>query len=314
MKVLKMRNIKKRIPNASVAFGFFDGVHLGHQEILRHMLNGAPDTKVVLTFDKHPRDVIFGVHKVKYITTKKQKEEILATMGVEYLLYIDFDTKIMNMEPMHFVNEYLLQKIDIKKMTVGFNNRFGKKGMGDTALLRQIGTEKGFDVEVIAPVKLGEQVISSTAIRQAIEKGDIELANQMLGREFSLCSKVIDGKHLGRKLGFPTANMQMPQKLIMPQNGVYLTKAYIDGEEHFALTNVGINPTFVNHPYRIETHILNFDQDIYGNLLQICFLKKIRDEKNFENLDELQKQLYNDTDYAKKYIENTKSSDGSVIR
>ncbi len=302
MRVVKMRDIKKRIPDASVAFGFFDGIHLGHQEILQHMLSSSPASKVVLTFDKHPRDVIFGIDKVKYITTKKQKEEIFAQMGVDYLLYIDFDETVMNMDPRRFVTEYLLKKIDIKKMTIGFNNRFGKAGAGDNALLKQIGAEEGFDVEAVAPVKFEGQVISSTAIRKEIENGNIERANQMLGREFYLCSRVIDGKHLGRKLGFPTANMQMPKKLIMPQNGVYLTKTCVAQRAYYALTNVGINPTFVNHPYRIETFILDFEGDIYGEILPIYFLKKIRDEKNFENLDELKKQLYNDTDYAKKYI------------
>lgn len=302
MKTVKMKNIHKKIPDASVAFGFFDGVHRGHQEILRHMLNSAPTSKIVLTFDRHPKDVIFGVDKVKYITTKKQKEEIFAQMGVNYLLYIDFDEEIMNMEPRRFVTEYLLEKIGMKKITIGFNNRFGRAGAGDNALLEQIGAEKGFDVEVVSPVRHQGQVISSTAIRQAIEEGNIPLANDMLGREFYICSRIIDGKHLGRKLGFPTANMQMPQKLVMPQNGVYLTKTCIEEKEYFALTNVGMNPTFTNHPYRIETYILDFEGDIYGKLLPICFLMKIRDEKKFENLDELKKQIYNDTDFAKNQI------------
>jgi riboflavin kinase/FMN adenylyltransferase len=165
----------------------------------------------------------------------------------------------------------------------------------------EMGKENNFNVEIVDKVCLDKEIISSSAIRAALSSGDIQKANAMLGRDFSIRSNVIGGKRLGRKLGFPTANLSMPNTLIMPQNGVYITKTKVNNKQYYSITNVGMNPTFKNHPYRIETFIMDFEDDIYDKEIEISFLNKIRDEKKFECIDELKKQIYN-IQMRKKYI------------
>lgn len=302
MEIIKATSINKKIEKASIAFGVFDGVHLGHQKIIKQMMDTIDTKKIVLTFYNHPEDVINKENKIKYISTLKQRERLIMDFGVESIVYIDFTQKIKNMLPQDFIKEFILDKFDLKKITVGFNNRFGKDGCGDGRLLIQIGKEYNFDVEIVDKVCLDKEIVSSSAIRAALSMGDIVKANAMLGRDFSIKSSVIDGKKLGRKLGFPTANIKMPESSIMPKNGVYITKTKINNKQYYSLTNVGINPTFKNHPYRIETFIFDFEDDIYEREIEISFLNRIRDEKKFESIDELKKQIYNDTNCAKKYI------------
>jgi len=302
MEIIKACDIDNKIENASVAFGVFDGVHLGHKKIIERMMDTQNTKKTVLTFYNHPEDIINKNKGIKYITTRRQKEEILKNMGVEMIVYIHFTQEVKNTTADDFIKKYMLDKFDLKKVTVGFNNRFGKDGKGSGQLLGQMGLAYDYDVEIVDKVCMGNEIISSTTIRKALAEGDIEKANTMLGRAFYVISTVINGKRLGRKLGFPTANLRMPDDLMMPQNGVYLTKTIVQDSEYYSITNVGQNPTFKNHPYRIETFIIDFDENIYDKEIKVCFLKKIRDEKKFENLDELKKQIYNDTNCAKKFI------------
>lgn len=302
MEIIKVTSISKKIQKASVAFGVFDGVHLGHQKIIKRMMDTTDTKKIVLTFYNHPEDVISKDKKIKYITTLKQREQLLKELGVESIVYIDFTEEIRNMKPEEFIYKFVLDKFDLRKITVGFNNRFGKNGAGSGQLLMQLGQENNFDVEIVDKVCLDKEIISSSAIRSALSSGDILKANAMLGRDYCIKSNVIGGKRLGRKLGFPTANISMPETLIMPANGVYLTKAKVNDKLYYSVTNVGVNPTFKNHPYRIETFIFDFEDDIYEKEIEISFLNKIRDEKKFESIDELKKQIYNDTNCAKKYI------------
>lgn len=302
MEIIKACEISKKIENASIAFGVFDGVHLGHKKIIERMMDTNDTKKIVLTFYNHPEDIINKNKTIKYITTRKQKEDILKNMGVDCIVYIHFTKDVKNTTADDFIKTYMLDKFDLKKITVGFNNRFGKDGLGNGDLLIQMGKQHHFDVEIVDKVCLNREIISSTTIRKALLEGDIEKANEMLGRAFYVTSTVINGKRLGRKLGFPTANLRMPEDLVMPQNGVYLTKTIVHNQEYYSITNVGQNPTFKNHPYRIETFIIDFDENIYDKEIKVCFLKKIRDEKKFESIDELKKQIYNDTNCAKKYI------------
>jgi riboflavin kinase/FMN adenylyltransferase len=302
MEIIKVCDITKKIKNASIAFGVFDGVHLGHKKIIERMMDIKNTKKIVLTFYNHPEDIINKNKTIRYITTRGQKEEILRNMGVEMIVYIHFNDEVKNTTADDFIKKYMLDKFDLKKVTVGFNNRFGKDGQGSGELLIQMGKRHAYDVEIVDKVCLHDEIISSTTIRKALLDGNIEKANAMLGRAFYVTSTVINGKRLGRKLGFPTANLRMPEDLVMPQNGVYLTKTIVHDSEYYSITNVGQNPTFKNHPYRIETFIIDFDENIYDKEIKVCFLKKIRDEKKFESLDELKKQIYNDTNCAKKFI------------
>jgi len=302
MELIKIADIDKKIKDSSIAFGVFDGVHLGHKKIIERMMDKENTKKIVLTFYNHPEEVINKESKVNYITTLKQREHLLKELGVEIIVYIDFTQQIKNTMPKDFVKQFILDKFDLKKITVGFNNRFGKYGQGSGELLMQMSKEYNFDVEIVDKVCINDEVISSSAIRAALIAGNVKKAGQMLGRDFSVKSKVIDGKKLGRKLGFPTANIKISEKLIMPKNGVYITKTKFRNKEYFSITNIGINPTFKNHPYRAETYILDFNRNIYEEEIEIFFLEKIRDEKKFESLDELKKQIYNDTNCAKIYI------------
>lgn len=235
------------------------------------------------------------------MTSFDQKIDILKGFGLDTLYIADFNENLMKLSPEEFVDNILLKKLNTKLVTVGFNYRFGYKASGDVELLKKIGLDKGIDVNIIPPVYVGHEIVSSTAIRNSIKAGDIKKANRFLGRNFTIIGSVVKGKNRGRKLGFPTANIKLIDNYVLPKQGVYITNTIVDGEKLISLTNIGYNPTFNEDELKIETYILDFNGNLYGKTLQIQFIDFIRDDVKFNTAQELIEQIEKDVKYIKTY-------------
>jgi len=286
----------KKSPSA-IALGFFDGVHIAHQKIIALTVDFAKKNNlspIVLSFDRSPMELL-SPDRLKYITTNKEKEEIIASLNAE-TEFLPLSHELLSMEAEDFIKEILIGEYNIKYAVCGYNYRFGKGGKGDTELLKMFGEQYGFEVKVCEPEKLHGESVSSSRIRELIANGKIEIANELLGRSFSLCGTVCEGKHLGRTLGFPTANVFFSKKAVLPKNGVYKTLVTVDDDNYLAITNTGINPTVGGEELRTETYIPNFNGNIYGKEIKIEFLNFIREERKFETIDELKSQIQQDVD------------------
>lgn len=288
----------EKIPNLSLALGFFDGVHKGHQAVIKQSVSFAKKhgTKsAVITFSNHPCCYFYGVCP-KYILTRKQREEKVAELGVDYLFELDFES-ISGLTGEEYLKDILIKHFTPSAITTGWNHNFGYQKSGDVKLLEKFAPKFGYEYFKIPPQKDGLKTISSTAIRDGLFDGLIEDANKMLGYNFFIEGEVIEGQKLGRTIGFRTANMIYPQELIDLPFGVYAVEAKIGNESYKGITNFGIRPTVSDTGlHSLETHILNFDKDIYGQKLRIEFLKMLRPEKKFTSLEELQKQIRSDID------------------
>jgi len=292
--------------SAAVGLGNFDGLHIGHMTLVNTLisearLNGLKS--VIYTFTKHPENIIRKKLFTPLLTTVSKRIQILGETQLDYLYFDEFDEEYSRMEPESFVKEILLEKLGAGLVVAGFNYRFGFMGRGDAELLAKLGEKYDFRVIIIPPVRVGTELVSSTAIRQYVSEGDMESVFRLLGRHYSITGEVADGRHLGRRIGFPTANLHPEAYLIMPSNGVYITKTLLDGKIYNSLTNVGVNPTFGDiSGTSVETHILDFDEDIYKNSIEVFFLTKLRNEIKFRNAGELSVQISRDINDAKKYF------------
>ena len=281
-----------------LAIGFFDGVHLGHQQIIRQTIGDARQHEglaLVLTFDQHPNTVVAPDRAPRLIYSLPQKIRVIESLGNDALLLLRFDLAFSEQTGEAFIRQLARDLGRIRSICVGADFVFGHKRSGDVSLLRQLGTELDFAVHGIAAVSLDGQAVSSTRIREAIRAGDIDDASQMLGRAYSLCGRVVRGDRLGTKLGFPTANLDV-SGLALPPNGVYAVQAVVQGKAHRAVLNIGHRPT-VSQPtpgLRVEAHLLDFSGDLYGQEMEITFAAKLRDERTFASLDELKAQIIRD--------------------
>lgn len=295
MQVLTVDKLLKQKEPFAAAIGFFDGVHLGHQKVIGRAVDYAKanDFKsLVITFDRSPKGLNDGV-----ITTLDAKLQLLTELGVDYVLVLEFNDLLKQLSAADFVRNYLLQ-LGVRYVSVGFDFRFGHQGVGD-ALYLQKWEELTVDIceaELIDGVKIG-----STEIKKSLKDGDLAGVKAMLGRAFSVVGTVVHGKKLGRTIGFPTVNLQLDAGQFLGVRGVFVTRVYLDGKEYSSMTNVGYNPTAnLQQILRVETHIFDFDADIYGAQLQLEFLAKIRDEIKFASVDELVAQLEKDKKIAEK--------------
>ncbi len=280
----------------AIAMGNFDGLHKGHMKLLTMLSNVAQDnglSSVAYTFDKHPIHAIKGEDTLKLIADNAYKEELLSACDVDTLFFENFEA-VKDLSPKDFVKDILVEKLNMKIAVVGLHNHYGKDSEGDVKLLRELGQEYGFMVYMIKPLYVGDFVCSSTKIRALIENGDLELAEELLGRPFKIKNVVIEDKKLGKTLGYPTANMVPEKTQLLPKNGVYATTTYVDGKAYKSITNVGTSPTVGDDTVKIETYMLGFDGDVYNEAIEVEFLKKIRDVRAFGSLDELSAQLAED--------------------
>lgn len=301
---------KIRKQGTAVGLGYFDGIHRGHQAVLRKALEKAEKENlvpVVMLFDIHPRKLISG--KVPpMLTSEERKRELLKEMG---FTVVDFNFReAMDYSPNEFIEKILIEKLNVKVVSCGYDYHYGKGGKGNAQSLHDELKKRGIESFSLSPILMGEEVISSTAIRSLIMNGEIEKANTMLGKPFCYDFVVIKGDGLGHTLGFPTINQFFPQDFIVPKYGVYLSRAKVGIEYYPAVTNVGIRPTVNKDSMRSETCILGFSGDLYGQKIEVSLLKYMRDEIRFPNLDELKKQVSQDMKTARKlYFEVIKKLD-----
>jgi riboflavin kinase/FMN adenylyltransferase len=306
MEIIDLNSCQIDSEGNAVALGNFDGVHIGHQELIKSNIKEAGKRKLkstVLVFRNHTKEILKknSDTKVQLLTNFDQKIDILKGFGLDTLYLADFNKSIMKLTPEEFVDNILIKKLNTKLITVGFNYRFGYKASGDVELLKRIGLERGIMVNIMPPVYVEQEIVSSTAIRNSIKTGNIKKANRFLGRNFTIIGSVVEGKNRGRKLGFPTANIKLIDNYVIPKEGVYVTNTIIDGIKLISLTNIGYNPTFNENELKIETYILDFNGNLYGKTLEIQFIDFIRDDIKFNTTEELIQQIERDVKYIKTY-------------
>ncbi len=290
--------LRARPRKVCVAIGVFDGVHLGHQQVIRQTLADARQHEgvpVVITFDRHPNAVVAPGRVPPMLHSLPQKLRAIESLGVANTLLIRFDRAFSEQTGEQFIRSLALDFGHLHSVCVGSEFTFGHKRSGNVALLKQLGAELKFIVHGLAAVSLDGEPVSSTRIREAVRTGDLDSASQMLGREYSIAGSVIRGDQLGRKLGFPTANLDVAG-LILPPNGVYAVHARVAGREHRGALNLGFRPTLASPTPRLqcEVHLLDFAEEIYGEELELTFAAKLRDEQKFPDLAALQSQIHRD--------------------
>lgn len=283
---------------SAIALGFFDGVHIAHQKIIKAAVDHAKKNNlipIVLSFDVSPLELL-SPEKVRYILQVEEKKRIIENMGAQ-VEFLPMSAEFLSLSPYAFIENILVKRYNIKYAVCGYDYRFGKGGSGNTEFLLETGKKLGFHTEIIDCETFRGEKISSSRIRELISLGKIKLANKLLGRNFSLRGTVCEGKHLGRTLGFPTANVFFNDSTVIPKKGVYKTLAIIDNMCYNSITNIGTNPTVGGERLRTETYIRNFDDTLYGKEIKIEFLDFIRPEKIFKNIDELKKQIAEDINF-----------------
>jgi riboflavin kinase/FMN adenylyltransferase len=298
------------IKSSIITIGTFDGVHLGHKSILEKMKNATQNNQyesLVLTFFPHPRMVLQQDSSIKLLNTIDEKATLLEKFGIDNLIIHPFDEAFSNLSAEEFVKNILVDKLNIHKIIIGHDHRFGKNRTADINDLIAFGKKYSFEVEQINAHEIDEIAISSTKIRKALIEGNIKLANQYLGYSYYISGKVVEGKKIGRTIGYPTANIQINENYkLLPKNGVYVVSSEIDNVLYFGMMNIGKNPTIGENDQSIEVHFFNLNKDIYNKNLQILILEHIREEQKFNSLSELQAQLDKDKLFSLNYIQNLK--------
>lgn len=296
---------EKNSRSCVMALGNFDGVHLGHRRLLENALQEARCSQVdlsVLVFDPHPLKIIKADKRIRLLTTKEQKLELLHKIGVDIVYLLPFTKAMADTPPRKFVVEFLLP-LKVIHAFVGFNYSFGAKGQGKPADLQKMGADYGFKVNILQAQLIEGRLISSSSIRRALEQGDIGLVSKMLGRDPSLYGTVISGEQRGRLLLYPTANILPAEDLLIPKNGVYAVWADIANKRYYGMMNIGRKPTFheVYHS-TIEVHFLNYQGNLYGKKLDIHIKARLREERKFSTHDQLVRQLEEDEALVKKHF------------
>jgi len=286
-----------------LAIGVFDGVHRGHEAVIATSAGHAQaqnGTPVVVTFDPHPMKVLRPQDAPHLLTATQHKVALIRNLGVAHLLIIPFDKQFAATEPEDFVKELATHSRPLREICVGHEWSFGRSRRGNLNLLKKLGTQFGFDVIGIPPVKVNGKVVSSTAIRQAVETGDLAKAAEMLGREYTILGTVVRGDNLGKKIGFPTANLSAHSEQF-PPNGVYVAEAALDGRIYTGVVNLGCRPTVSSGKSEriLEVHLLDFDRDIYGKDIEVRFIRYLRPERKFDSLEALARQIERDVRQAR---------------
>jgi len=297
MQMITLEQLLKQQKPLAVAIGFFDGVHRGHQAVIERAVEQAQNNQqksLVITFDKLPSKGSDG-----YLTPLDAKLKIIETLDVDYVLVLAFNDYLKNLSADQFIAEYLVAT-GVNFVSVGFDFKFGHCATGNTATLI---AHRGFKVEIIEEIQMTGAKVSTTKIKKALQQGDLETTQKMLGRPFTLSGTVIHGQQLGRTIGFPTANLQLDADQFVGLRGVFATKIHTKATTHQGMTNIGFNPTVDSQgALSVETHIFDFNEEIYENPFRFEILSKIRDEKKFDGLDQLITQLNQDRKIAKKLL------------
>lgn len=289
---------------AAVTIGNFDGVHLGHQKILRNVLDRARQADLmsaVLTFHPHPARVLHPAEAPSLIEMLDQRLAAIGALGIDAALVARFDADLAKLQPEDFVRRFLVDAMRAQAVFIGGNFRFGHRQSGDARLLADLGRRWGFEVEIVPPVTADGVVVSSTAIRNALREGRADEARRMLGRPFALAGKIQTGTGQGRKLVVPTLNLATEQELL-PKTGVYATEAVVEGKTYHAATNIGVRPTFDGSRTTIESHLFDFHESLTSGNLEVRFWARLRDERKFSGPAELREQVLRDIEHAKEFF------------
>jgi len=311
MEIIKgIENLKRPFIHPVVTLGNFDGVHLGHQEIFKRVKEKASKIHgegVVITFEPHPLKVLAPANFLPLLTPFRKKMILIEKSGIETVLCIEFSLAFSEISSSEFIESILVKKVRVKQVIIGYNYHFGKGQRGDAQTLKEAGKVFDFEVEVVEPLKVDQTIVSSSKIRDLVQRGEVEVASRLLGRDYPIFGKVVEGAKRGKTLGFPTANLEISDELY-PKTGVYAVKV-VWHQEHFnGLANVGLNPTFSpqigirKERFSLEVHILNFHQEIYGEEIEVHFKKRIRDEVRFGSLSLLIEQIKKDIRYANENV------------
>ncbi len=293
-----------------LTLGTFDGVHIGHKKILKKLTQsrsvGTENQKyesLVLTFFPHPRMVLQEHSDIKLLNTIDEKIDLLEKIGIENLVIHPFDEAFSRLTAEEFVSNILVNRFHIQKIVIGHDHRFGRNRTANIDDLIAYGKEYGFEVEQISVQEINDISVSSTKIRNALLEGDMALANDYLGYNYFLTGSIIQGKQLGRTIGFPTANLKIEENYkLIPQNGVYIVKSIIDGQSVFGMMNIGFNPTVNGQKQSIEIHYFDFNADLYNQKISVSILQRIRSEQKFESVDLLKEQLEKDKKTALAFL------------
>ena len=294
--------LKSKYDNIVVGLGNFDGVHIGHQKLIHELVvlaKKVQGTPVVFTFHPHPLAVLKPESCPPHLLSQECKQDIFTRLGVEVLLTIPFNLKLAGLSPEDFVRKVLCEEIGVRGVVVGYNYTFGHKAQGTPKLLNDLSKTYGYALRVIHPVTVDGQTVSSTAIRNLIKIGDVSGAAKLLGYYPFMSGEVVSGEKRGRKLGFPTANLEIDTEILVPANGVYAAKIDHRDDTYLGLVNIGVKPTFLGKKRNIEVHLLDFCQDLYGEQIKVNFTRRIREEKKFASPTELIEQIEADVHAAR---------------
>jgi riboflavin kinase / FMN adenylyltransferase len=292
-----------------VTIGSFDGIHRGHQALLTPLVAGARTAgaaSVLITFEPHPRCVIDPDHCPPLLTTLGEKTWLLDQLGLDHVVVIPFTPQIAALSAATFM-ERLLRGIELRRIVVGENHRFGHGQRGDPALLRRLGARHGFTVDIAPTLRRGREPISSSRIRRLVLLGQVRAAAQLLGRDYFIRSAVEHGAKRGRQLGFPTANLQIAPNKLIPPNAIYASRVEIDGQTYSGATSVGFRPTFGGNTLTVEVFVLDFDGDLYDKLITVWFVHRLRAEKRFATVAALQQQMARDVEKARRILTSSRS-------
>lgn len=297
MKIYNNFNDYQKVANAIVTIGTFDGVHLGHQTILKDMVRVAKDIKgesVVVTFYPHPRQVLrIDDGNLRFITTQEEKIRLLENIGIDNLIIVNFTEEFSRLSSESFIIDYVIKNISPVKIVVGYDHHFGNNREGDFNLLNDLGERYNIEVQRIPAKDVENIAVSSTKIRHSLQQGDVSYANKLLGYHYAYFGKVVDGAKIGRELGYPTANVNVDREYrLIESPGVYATYIEIDKIIYKSMTYIGNKPTLnKGEKESVEVHIFDFNDDIYGKHVKIRFVKKIREEQKFKDLETLKHQI-----------------------
>lgn len=292
-----------------MTLGTFDGVHIGHKKIIEKLLQSAEETgseSLILSFFPHPRMVLQESSEIQLLNTLNEKIELLSQTGLNHLIIHPFDETFSRLTAEEFVSNILVERFNIGKIIIGYDHRFGRNRTANIDDLIVFGNEYGFDVEQISAQEVDAVSVSSTKIRKALLEGNMKLANEYLGYPYVLTGTVVQGKQLGRTIGFPTANLHIAENYkLVPKNGVYVVKSIIESQTFFGMMNIGTNPTTDNSDsVKIEVYFFDFDADIYGRKIRISILHHLRDEAKFDSLDALKDAIAGDQAASQKFLDS----------
>ena len=306
MKIYKSIDQYNESKSSVVTIGTFDGVHKGHQKVFNKVINASKQSNlssVVLTFFPHPRIILNKYNDIKMIDTLDEKIDHLEKIGIDHLVIHPFDKKFSLLSADQFIKDYLVEKLKLKHIIIGYDHRFGKGREASITDLKEYSSEFNFVVDEIDAQEIEKIAISSTKIRKSINEGDLETTRVYLGRFFSLTGKVVKGDGLGKQIDYPTANIKIEENYkIIPKDGVYYIKTTIDNKLYNGMMNIGHRPTIGSKEKSIEVNLFNFNRDIYDKIISINVIKKIRDEKKFSSIEALKAQLAKDQEHCLKLI------------